>query len=56
MTQPHAVPVTVRGQTFPSMSECARHFGVSVQAVFDAVERGRTDYIGTRKRYARRSA
>jgi hypothetical protein len=41
-----AVPVTVRGETFPSMSACARAFGISPQAVFDAVERGRTDFIG----------
>jgi hypothetical protein len=49
---PQANPVTVRGKVFPSMSACARHFGISVQAVACAVERGTTDNIGTRKEAA----
>lgn len=43
---PHAVAVVVRGITYASLSACARAFGISVQAVFDAVERGETDGIG----------
>jgi transcription antitermination factor NusG len=39
----------VRGQAFPSYSACARHFGVTVQAVRSAVERGTTDNIGSRR-------
>lgn len=46
---PQANPVTVRGKVFPSMSACARHFGITIQAVRSAVERGTTDNIGTRK-------
>lgn len=40
------VPVTVRGQTFPSISACARHFGITPQAVCDALDRGAADNIG----------
>ena len=47
---PDAIPVTVRGVTFESMRTCAKHFGISVQAVHDAVKRGRQDFIGLRKR------
>ena len=49
-TGPDAIPVTVRGVTFESMRTCAKHFGISVQAVHDAVKRGRQDFIGLRKR------
>ena len=45
-----AIPVPVRGVTFESMRTCAKHFGISVQAVHDAVKRGRQDFIGLRKR------
>lgn len=45
-----AIPVTVRGVTFASLRLCAKHFGVSVQAVHDAVKRGKPDMIGSRKR------
>jgi hypothetical protein len=44
MTNP--IPITVRGQTFPSLSACARHFGITPQAVWDALERGNPDAIG----------
>lgn len=47
---PDAIPVTVRGVTFPSLRLCARHFNISVQAVHDAVRRGKADMIGSRKR------
>ena len=47
---PDAIPVPVRGVTFESMRACARHFGISVQAVHDAVKRGRQDFIGLRRR------
>lgn len=47
-----AKPVTVRGETFPSMSACARHFGISVQAVADRIRRGATDTIVMRKEAA----
>ena len=47
---PYAIPVPVRGVIFESMSACAKHFGISVQAVHDAVKRGRQDFIGLRKR------
>ena len=47
---PDAIPVSVRGVTFESMRTCAKHFGISVQAVHDAVKRGRQDFIGLRKR------
>jgi hypothetical protein len=47
---PDAIPVPVRGVTFESMRACAKHFGISVQAVHDAVKRGRQDFIGLRKR------
>jgi hypothetical protein len=46
---PYAIPVPVRGVTFESMRTCAKHFGISVQAVHDAVKRGRQDFIGLRK-------
>lgn len=42
----NAVTVTIRGTTYPSMSEAARDLGVSPQAVWDAVERGNTDGVG----------
>lgn len=45
-----AVPITVRGRSFPSLSACARHFGVSTSAIEYAKRHGREDYIGTRKR------
>ncbi len=44
-----AVAVTVRGQTVPSMAACARHFGISVEAVSCAAKRGTLDNIGTRR-------
>jgi len=47
---PDAIPVSVRGVTFESLRTCAKHFGISVQAVHDAVKRGRQDFIGLRKR------
>ena len=47
---PYAIPVPVRGVIFESMSACAKHFGISAQAVHDAVKRGRQDFIGLRKR------
>lgn len=49
-TGPEAIPVTVRGVTFASLRLCARHFNISVQAVHDAVRRGKADMIGSRKR------
>ena len=45
-----AVAITVRGQDFPSMAACARHFGISVEAVSCAAKRGTLDNIGTRRR------
>lgn len=44
-------PVEVRGQLFPSLTACARHFGISVQAVSAALDAGRADFIGTRRRH-----
>ena len=43
------VAITVRGQAFPSLRACARHFGISVQAVHDAARKGKLDGIGTRR-------
>jgi len=40
------VPVVIRGVTYPSMSAAARHFGITPQAVWDAIERGQPDGIG----------
>ena len=42
----NAKPFTIRGETFASMSIAARHFGVTLQAVRGAVERGRLDTLG----------
>ena len=52
--KPHsqAKPVTVRGEVFPSMSACARHFGISVQAVADRIRRGAIDTIVMRQEAA----
>ena len=47
---PEPIKVPVRGMEFASLRACARHFGISVQAVSNAVKRGRTDMIGLRKR------
>lgn len=47
-----AKPITVRGEVFPSLSACARHFGISVQAVADRIRRGSTDTIVMRKEAA----
>ncbi len=49
-TGPEPIKIPVRGVEFPSLRACAKHFGVSVQAVADAVKRGRADMIGLRKR------
>ncbi len=49
------VPVIVRGQEFASMSECARHFGISPQAVWAAIERGHADGIGLGRNWWRKS-
>jgi DNA-binding transcriptional ArsR family regulator len=51
-TQSQAIAITVRGNTFPSYSACARHFGISVQAVHHAVKQGKADGIGMRQRVA----
>ena len=51
-----AVPITVRGRSFPSLSACARHFGVSTSAIEYAKRHGREDYIGTRKRGTQEAA
>lgn len=56
MTSNTPVPVTVRGETFPSISACARHFGISPQAVWDALERGSTDGIGLGRNWWRKKA
>jgi hypothetical protein len=48
------VPVTIRNQTFPSISEAARAFNVTPQAVWDALERGRADYIGLGRNWWRK--
>lgn len=45
---PEAIKVTVRGVEYASLRACARHFGISVQAVHDAVRRGNPDGIGRR--------
>lgn len=47
-----AKPITVHGHTFPSMSGCARHFGISVQAVAYHVRRGSLDTLAMRKEAA----
>jgi hypothetical protein len=44
MTEP--TPVTIRGTTYPSISAAARAFGITPQAVWDGLERGRADFIG----------
>lgn len=33
----NAVPITVRGQTFPTLSACARHFGIPLSALYARV-------------------
>lgn len=38
-----AVPVMVRGQLFPSMQKCAKHFGVSKGVVDRLLDDGRID-------------
>lgn len=50
------VPVRVRDLTFPSMSACARHFGITPQAVWDAIERGQQDNIGKGRNWWRKEA
>jgi DNA-binding transcriptional ArsR family regulator len=45
-----AITVTVRGVEYASMAACARHFGISVEAVSCAARRGTLDNIGTRRR------
>ena len=45
----HSCPTEIRGTLYPSMSAAARAFGVSVQAVWDAAEKGRLDGVGLRK-------
>lgn len=52
MTAP--VPVTVRGVTYPSIKACARVFGISHQAVCDALDRGRADFIGLGRNWWRK--
>lgn len=52
MTTP--VPVTVRGVAYPSISACARAFNITPQAVFDAIERGRADFIGLGRNWWRK--
>lgn len=42
-------PTMVRGHLYPSQSAVARRFGVRVQTVWAAVERGTTDKIGLGK-------
>ncbi len=54
MTTP--VSVIVRGVSCPSISACARHFGISPQAVWDALERGSTDGIGLGRNWWRKKA
>lgn len=44
MTAP--VPVRVRGMLFPSLTAAARHLGISVAAVWIAIEEGREDSVG----------
>jgi hypothetical protein len=45
-----AIPITVRGETFASLSACARHFGISLPSVLYAIKYGNVDKIGLRKR------
>lgn len=52
----HQVAVTIRGVTYPSMSAAARALGVTVQAVWDAVERGNTDGVGLGRNWWRKGA
>lgn len=40
-------PVTIRGTTYPSMSEAARCLGVTVSAVYSAKREGRLNSVGT---------
>lgn len=47
--------VTVRGQTFDSVSECAEHFGVTTDTVYCAVSRRDPDSIGLGRGKAKRS-
>jgi len=46
VSDPTPVPVTIRGTTYPSQAAAARALGISVQAVHDALNRGRIDYAG----------
>lgn len=48
------VPVIIRGETFPSISVAARHFGISPQAVCDALERGSMDGVGLGRNWWRK--
>ena len=40
-------PVRIRGQDYPSMTEAARALGVSITTVWEGIEAGRPDSIGT---------
>jgi hypothetical protein len=42
-------PLTVRGREFASMTEAAKHFGITVTAIHHAMKRGRIDQIGVGK-------
>lgn len=52
----HACIVTIRSTTYPSLSAAARALGVSVQAVWDAVERGNTDGVGLGRNWWRKKS
>lgn len=40
-------PVTIRGVSYPSMSQAAKEFGISVSAIYSAKRDGRLEYVGT---------
>ena len=52
MTAP--VPVRVRGMLFPSLTAAAKHLGISVAAVWIAIEEGREDSVGLNSKPALR--
>lgn len=46
---PKPMPVCVRGKNFDSIVECAAHFGISTVSVWQSIDAGRADFIGTGK-------
>jgi hypothetical protein len=43
----NAVPITIRGTLYPSITAAARVFGLNPTTVAKALDTGRLDYVGT---------